>query len=355
MRGITPDGFTGHEHLDNLDLIHMNGRVYDPQLGRFISADPFVSSPYVGQSLNRYSYVWNNPLSFVDPSGFNAETPCMVTQSGACARVTVIGLRWGTAFHFVGGSGFSQVESASQRDPCGQDSSTFACAMQSGTLVSPSQIVLTAGTKADPTLSRSPVLDYLQGAAARIGNIAMSSSPVSWLFGAHPDFEWFDVPDSQSGQAGAQMGDVGYLVGGAAGIVRKAGTELVTRTPSAYARSLQGTDRFPGIDTFKDITLKKGTVIYGGIPGQSAFYTTVSAMRRSGHSASTLANGLQTGAHPTRGLRTRFAAYEVMDDTAAAFGLALANTKRGAGWYPQIVVPSFQTSLRLLDEIPLGP
>jgi RHS repeat-associated protein len=355
MRGITPDGFTAHEHLDNLDLIHMNGRVYDPHLGRFISADPFVSSPYDGQSLNRYSYVWNNPLSFVDPSGFNAETPCMVTQSGACARVTVIGLRWGTAFHFVGGSGFAQAESASQRDPCGQDSSTFACAMQNGTLVSPSQIVLTAGTKADPTLSRNPVLDYLQGAAARIGNIAMSSSPVSWLFGAHPDFEWFDVPDSQSGQAGAQIGDVGYLVGGAAGVVRKAGTELVARTPSAYARSMQGTDRFPGVDKFKDITLKKGTVIYGGIPGQSAFYTTSSAMRRAGYSASALASGLQTGAHPTRGIRTRFAAYEVVDDTAAAFGLALANTRRGAGWYPQIVVPSFQTSLRLLDEIPLGP
>jgi hypothetical protein len=163
------------------------------------------------------------------------------------------------------------------------------------------------------------------------------------------------VPDSQSGQAGARIGDVGYLVGGAAGIARQAGTELVSRAPSAFARSLQGTDRFPGVDKFKDITLKKGTVVYGGVPGQSAFYTTSSAMRRSGNSASALANGLQIGAHPKHGLRTRFAAYEVVEDTAAAFGLALANTNRGAGWYPQIVVPSFQTNLRLLDEIPLGP
>jgi RHS repeat-associated protein len=354
MRGITPDGFTGHEHLDNLDLIHMNGRVYDPQLGRFISADPFVSSPYDGQSLNRYSYVWNNPLSFVDPSGFDAETPCMVTQSGACARVTVIGLRWGTAFHFVGGSGFSQVESASQRDPCGQDSSTFACAMQNGTLVSPSQIVLTAGTKADPTLSRSPVLDYLQGAAARIGNIAMSSSPVSWLFGAQPDFEWFDVPDSQSGQAGAQLGDVGYLVGGAAGIVRKAGTELVTRTPSAYARSMQGTSKYPYVDRFKDITLKKGTVVFSGSPGQTAFYTTSSALRRSGGSAEVLFKGLQVRRHQS-GYRSRIAAYEVIADTPAAFGLALRNADHGDGWLPQIVVPSFETSLRFIDDFGIGP
>jgi hypothetical protein len=48
----------------------MNGRVQDPELGRFISADPFVQAPYRSQSLNRYSYVWNNPLTFVDPSGF---------------------------------------------------------------------------------------------------------------------------------------------------------------------------------------------------------------------------------------------------------------------------------------------
>lgn len=64
-------GFTDHEHLDGVDgLIHMNGRVYDPVIGRFMSADPFVQAPYFSQSLNRYSYTFNNPLSFIDPSGF---------------------------------------------------------------------------------------------------------------------------------------------------------------------------------------------------------------------------------------------------------------------------------------------
>jgi RHS repeat-associated protein len=57
--------------LDNLDLVHMNGRVYDPLIGRFISADPFVQEPLFSQSLNRYSYVANNPLSYVDPSGYS--------------------------------------------------------------------------------------------------------------------------------------------------------------------------------------------------------------------------------------------------------------------------------------------
>jgi RHS repeat-associated protein len=66
--------FTGHEQLDHLDLVHMNGRVYQPLLGRFISADPFVQDPFNSQSLNRYSYVFNNPLTFTDPSGFCAST-----------------------------------------------------------------------------------------------------------------------------------------------------------------------------------------------------------------------------------------------------------------------------------------
>jgi len=62
-------GFTGHEHLDTLGLIHMNGRVYDPELGRFLSADPVVQFPASTQGLDRYSYVLNNPLSATDPTG----------------------------------------------------------------------------------------------------------------------------------------------------------------------------------------------------------------------------------------------------------------------------------------------
>jgi RHS repeat-associated protein len=66
----TERGYTGHEHFDTVGLIHMNGRVQDPTLGRFISADPLIQAPFNTQSHNRYSYVWNNPTSYIDPSGF---------------------------------------------------------------------------------------------------------------------------------------------------------------------------------------------------------------------------------------------------------------------------------------------
>ena len=66
----TTRGFTDHEMLGDFGLIHMNGRVYDPVLGRFLSADPSVDGVYDSQGYNRYSYVGNNPLNHTDPSGY---------------------------------------------------------------------------------------------------------------------------------------------------------------------------------------------------------------------------------------------------------------------------------------------
>jgi RHS repeat-associated protein len=62
-------GFTGHEHLYAFNLINMNGRVYDPIVSRMLSPDNFIQAPGFSQSLNRYSYCWNNPLKYTDPTG----------------------------------------------------------------------------------------------------------------------------------------------------------------------------------------------------------------------------------------------------------------------------------------------
>ncbi|WP_151779963.1 polymorphic toxin type 47 domain-containing protein [Acinetobacter bereziniae] len=63
-------GYTSHEMLDNIALVHMNGRVYDPQIGRFISADPNIDGADDLQGYNRYAYVRNNPGTLWDPSGY---------------------------------------------------------------------------------------------------------------------------------------------------------------------------------------------------------------------------------------------------------------------------------------------
>lgn len=64
-------GYTGHEHLSEFGLINMNARLYDSALGRFLSPDPYISSPDYSQDYNRYSYARNNPLKYTDPEGKN--------------------------------------------------------------------------------------------------------------------------------------------------------------------------------------------------------------------------------------------------------------------------------------------
>ncbi|WP_448245172.1 FG-GAP-like repeat-containing protein [Pseudoxanthomonas mexicana] len=66
---LTPRGFTGHEYVDGTQVIHMNGRIYDQQLGRFLQPDPVIQEPMNAQSWNAYTYVFNNPLAYTDPSG----------------------------------------------------------------------------------------------------------------------------------------------------------------------------------------------------------------------------------------------------------------------------------------------
>ena len=73
IAGTTRQGYTGHEHLDNVQLIHMNGRVYDPAAGRFLSVDPLIGDMEDSQQVNPYAYVGNRPLTFTDPTGLSAD------------------------------------------------------------------------------------------------------------------------------------------------------------------------------------------------------------------------------------------------------------------------------------------
>jgi len=93
-------GYTGHEHLPEFDLINMNGRLYDPILGRFLSPDQFVQMPDLSQNFNRYSYCLNNPLKYTDPSGelFGIDDMIIFTVLNAIiggAQADINGGNWG--------------------------------------------------------------------------------------------------------------------------------------------------------------------------------------------------------------------------------------------------------------------
>jgi len=70
---VTTRGFTGHEHYPELKIINMNGRLYDPVIGRFFSPDQYVANSTFTQDFNRYSYARNNPLHYTDPTGQKLE------------------------------------------------------------------------------------------------------------------------------------------------------------------------------------------------------------------------------------------------------------------------------------------
>jgi len=66
--------FTGQRWEASLGLYDYRARFYDPALGRFLQPDPIVPEPGNPQALNRYAYVYNNPLRYTDPSGHWLET-----------------------------------------------------------------------------------------------------------------------------------------------------------------------------------------------------------------------------------------------------------------------------------------
>jgi RHS repeat-associated protein len=106
LKGITDRGYTSQEQLDSIGLVDMNGRVYDPSIDNFISADPKVPNLFYSQSFSRYTYVYSNPLLLVDPSGFD----------GALSSYSkYIGMTFGSAapgsFNNSGPGGFSPFSS----------------------------------------------------------------------------------------------------------------------------------------------------------------------------------------------------------------------------------------------------
>jgi RHS repeat-associated protein len=86
-------GYTSHEHDDELSLINMRGRLYDPVGRTFLTPDPVVANVFDGPSHNPYTYVRNNPIGFTDPSGFQA-----------CAEVFGINICAGVGNAPAGGS-----------------------------------------------------------------------------------------------------------------------------------------------------------------------------------------------------------------------------------------------------------
>jgi hypothetical protein len=127
-------------------------------------------------------------------------------------------------------------------------------------------------------------------------------------------------------------------------------------TPAQLARSWQGSGAYPGVDSYTNIPLPKGTIVVGATPGQSAYYTTVDAFNAMDGTAVDYYSRLQVSPNLTNPTyppyRSGVTFYEVVDDgIPAATGQALANTQFGPGGAQQLFIPGYQ-SLKPVKQVP---
>ncbi len=142
-------GYTGHEMLDDFGLIHMNGRIYDPELGRMLSPDPYVQVPEFSQNFNRYSYVLNNPLSHTDSSGDFIDW-IVAAVYAVVEAVAAYG-------SFVAGA---------------YSAGTAAAGVVGGVVAAAGAAVVGLAV---PGLFLGPVIGGVAGAAIAVGNVALSA------------------------------------------------------------------------------------------------------------------------------------------------------------------------------------
>jgi RHS repeat-associated protein len=325
-RGKTADA-TGFHYL--------GARYYEPTGGRFLSADPAGH----GASISLYDYANGDPVNFADPDGRIGKA---IGGSLGIQSSSSSGISYRAPSYGITNNSFKTV-------------STFTPTNTAGN-------ILSAGFNMIPVLGT--VKSYIELSSGNDlftgAQISHSQSAINVLTSAVP-FAAGSVSRFGTQAIGTSMGSIS---GGAMNVSRPAINigSVPKITPSDFARSLQGSGSYTGVDRFRDITLQKGKIIFGGAPGQSNFYTTTSGLNRAGGSSSSLFQGLQVDkagphipAHPiTGGYRPGVTAYEVIQNIPAAFGRSINNPQFGSGRFPQIVVENYSSYLRPLYSIPLG-
>jgi RHS repeat-associated protein len=109
-------------------------------------------------------------------------------------------------------------------------------------------------------------------------------------------------------------------------------------TPSQLATLWQSSGTYSKSDKWKDIVLKKGTRIYGGVPGQSSFYTRKEDIEKAGHVSRELWTKLQVAPHNKLGYRQQVQEYEITENIAAAESIVAANIEAGPGGLTQYFI-----------------
>ncbi|MCR4308079.1 MAG: hypothetical protein NUV80_05980 [Candidatus Berkelbacteria bacterium] len=207
----TKHKYTSQELDIETGLYYYNARYYDPELGRFISADTIVPDPTNPQALNRYSYVLNNPLKYTDPSGhgwfkrlrkavsrvfrsvkkiyskpiFRIASAVVVGIYTGCASLTALGgeglLAYGGAAIAGGGAGLLTYKSSGYSEGGGGSRSPGIINAGSSASLAPIGTVYYPRKEGAPDPDPSDLMPGLGGAVGKVNKSA--SGWLSKLFG----------------------------------------------------------------------------------------------------------------------------------------------------------------------------
>ncbi|WP_405078148.1 hemagglutinin repeat-containing protein [Pectobacterium versatile] len=107
-------------------------------------------------------------------------------------------------------------------------------------------------------------------------------------------------------------------------------------------------------DEWGMVTLPAGSRVYGGIPGQSSYYTSWNTLLDAGFSRESIFKNLQVSPHPEFGYRPQMGIYEITNDIRIPSGQVMANPLLGPGGATQYFIKDYNSQLKLIDKIDLG-
>ena len=331
---------------DENGLYYMRARYYNVDIKRFINQDVVEGSIATSPSLNQYAYCQGNPVKLTDPFGLSPFTSWSVLGHGlldVLGFIPVIGAIPDTVnalWYLAEGDHFSAAASFVSAVPGWGD------------------VIGAVGKTAKGCSKVSKMVRYGSKIVGRIGNIALGSyqtgSIAVSLYDKHvvqgESWDWDSTVQLFSAglfatttvvSAKGLKGDVGEY----RRVVGK-NDNASFKSPSEIAQSWQGSGKYPGIDRYRDITIKEGMVIYRGEPNGTEYFTTKSAIERSGKKATKIFEGLQVEKNPIHGYRGNMQGYKTTKDIRVAYGITKANPQFGQGGLPQIFVPEAERLIR---------
>ncbi|MEL0580571.1 hypothetical protein AACK17_18805, partial [Pectobacterium punjabense] len=107
-------------------------------------------------------------------------------------------------------------------------------------------------------------------------------------------------------------------------------------------------------DEWGMVTLPAGRGVYGGIPGQSSYYTSWDTLLDAGFSRESIFKNLQVSPHPEFGYRPQMGIYEITSDIRIPSGQVMANPLLDPGGATQYFIKDYNSQLKLIDKIDLG-